>query len=195
MNWMFFRSSSALRRDPMRRRWKLLTSKTNWKKPKVRSTSQSRISRMASILYLLGPCLLTNLSAKHELEHLEASSDVFGRQAKFLPFQPFQTCGRIPRLVLHHLTLGRNSRCFSFRPPCYAPQWATSSHTPAELCLWQRVASSKSLAAFSIWKRRVWALTWCLRPTSAVVVARGTYFSSKADSLPVWMASGILSWC
>lgn len=54
---MFFRSSSALRRDPMQRKWKLLTSKKNWKKQKVRSTSQSRISQMASIFSLPGPYL------------------------------------------------------------------------------------------------------------------------------------------
>lgn len=76
------------------------------------------------------------LSAKHQLEHLEASSDVFSRRAKLLFFQPIQTCGWIPGHVLHHLTLGRNSWCFHSHPPGWAPQrasnreWLRGSHWP-----------------------------------------------------------------
>lgn len=68
MNWMLFRSSSAPRRDPMQRRWKLLTSKINWKKRKVRSTTQLRISQMASIfIYSAYELIFINLSVKQKL--------------------------------------------------------------------------------------------------------------------------------
>lgn len=135
MSWTFFRSSSALQRDPTRRKWKPLTSKINWKRRKVRSTSPSRTSPTASIFYLLGHRLLLTLSAKQRTEHLEASLDAFSRQARFLPLK-CQTCQprdswacRHPR----HLRLGRNSWCFSSGPLCCAPQGAAgwSSWSPA----------------------------------------------------------------
>lgn len=122
---MFFRSSSALPRDPTQRRWKLLTSKINWKKQKVRSTSQSRISQMASILSLPGPYLLMNflLSINLNIWRLPRMFSVEGLHS--CPSSPFK-CGWIPGRVLHFLPLGRNSWCFHSQPPGWAPQCASN---------------------------------------------------------------------
>lgn len=182
MNWMFFRSSSALRRDPTRRKWKLLTSKTNWKKQKVRSTSPSRISRMASILYLLGPCLLRNLSAKHKLEHLRLPRMFLVDRLNSCPSSHFKHAEGFPGLSYIILRLAGipgasvSVHCAVLHSELPAPACLRES----QLCLWQRVASSKSLAAFSIWKRRVWALTWCLRPTSVPLLWSGEGHTSRA---------------
>lgn len=165
MNWMFFRSSSALPRDPMQMKWRLLISKIKWKKQKVRSTTQLRNSQMASILYLFcykslsKQTISSRESAKHKIEHLEDSLKVFGIQAKFLSIKPFQPLGFLDIISWQKFWV---LQVYSAKMGCHMPFWRLG-RAPNKVRLW---ASSK--AGFSIWKWRAWTITWwSLRPLFA----------------------------
>ena len=103
----------------MQMKWKLLISKINWKKQKVRSTTQLRNSQMASILYLFcykslsKQTISSHESAKYKIEHLEDSLNVFGIQAKFLPIKPFQPLGFLGISCIIS-SVGRSSEYFRF---------------------------------------------------------------------------------
>lgn len=131
MNWMFFRSSSAPPRDPMQKRWRLLILKINWKKRKVRSTTQLRNSQMASILYLSCYKSLSKLtvssheSAKYKIEHLEGSLNVFSTRAEFLCTKPFQPRGFLGVSCLGHELVEFQMLRFSL--PCHVPRRAAAS--------------------------------------------------------------------
>lgn len=84
MNWMFFRSLLALQKDHMQKNWKLLTSKINWMKQGVRSTTPLRISQMASVLYSFcykwlskHSSLLMNLPSEHKKMNIQRMPWIF----------------------------------------------------------------------------------------------------------------------
>lgn len=114
MNWMFFRSSSALPRDPMQMKWRLLISKINWKKQKVRSTTQLRNSQMASILYLFcykslsKQTISSHESDKYKAAHLEDSLMVSVYKLNSCPSSHFN------HVDFWISSVGRNSEYFRF---------------------------------------------------------------------------------
>ena len=149
MNRLPFRSSSAPRRDPTRRKWKLLTSKISWKKRKVRSTTQLRISQTASIF--LYPAL--NLYPPSHESSCSAEPRTPGGSLRGFRFRSWILAHQaIPTTWLsgpffHHLFTWQKFLVFLFylaSLPCSL----MSCPTPSLLCLWQSMVWGKSQIQF-----------------------------------------------